>query len=93
MAKKRRITRESAKQKGEKFQKFIAERISKLLNIPCGKDELIESRGRSQSGTDIRLIGEAKELFPWSIEAKRQEKFAIPQWIEQAKVLPRVITY
>ena len=39
----------------------------------------------SQAGTDIRLIGRAKEEFPYSIECKNCESWAFPKWIKQAK--------
>ena len=82
---KRKITRRSAKQKGSNFQNWVAQNISKITGIPWGKDELIASREASQTGTDIRLIGDAKEIFPFACEAKRQEKWVIPEWIKQAK--------
>ena len=38
------------------------------------------------SGVDVILRGEAKKLFPFAVENKRQEKKSIPfTWIEQAK--------
>jgi hypothetical protein len=79
------ISIKSRKAKGRKFQIEIAKYISELLNIPYGKDELIASREMGQPGTDIRLLGKAKEEFPFSIEIKHQETWAIPAWIEQAK--------
>lgn len=75
----------SAKNKGARLQKWVAEKISTLLDIPCGKDELIASREMGQAGTDIRLIGKAKRLFKYSIECKNQESWALPAWIKQAK--------
>lgn len=75
----------SAKNKGARLQKWVAEKISTLLDIPCGKDELIASREMGQSGTDVRLIGKAKKLFKYSIECKNQESWALPAWIKQAK--------
>jgi len=87
---KRKITIAASKAKGRKLQQLIAANVSELLDIPCGKDCLIESRPGAQTGTDVILIGEALERFPFSVEAKYQEKFAIPQWIKQAKanILP-----
>jgi len=38
-----------------------------------------------QSGTDIRLIGEAKKAFPYAVECKNQETWSVAKWIEQAK--------
>ncbi len=79
------ISIKSRKAKGREFQKWIAIKIGKMLDIKVGKDELISSRPMGQSGVDIALIGKAKELFPFSIECKRQEKFSIPAWVKQAK--------
>ena len=38
-----------------------------------------------QSGTDIRLIGAAKEAFPFSVECKWQETWSVHQWVRQAQ--------
>jgi len=75
----------SRKAKGRLLQQWVAEKISNLLGIPWGKDELISSRPMGQAGTDLCLLGEAKKKFPYSIEVKRQEAMAIPSWIKQAK--------
>jgi hypothetical protein len=75
----------SAKAKGRKLQQWVASKISDLLNIPWGKNELIRSREASQSGTDVVLIGKAKDRFPYSIECKYHEKWNIQQFIKQAK--------
>ena len=85
MATKKRISVQSAKAKGRKLQQWVADKISKLTDIPWGKDELIASREMGQSGTDIRLIGKAKQLFPFSVECKWQETWSIPSFIKQAK--------
>lgn len=75
----------SRKAKGRNFQKWVAEKISKLLEIPYGPDELISSRPMGQAGTDVCLVGEAKKKFPYSVEVKWQETWAIPTWIKQTK--------
>ena len=75
----------SAKNKGVKLQNWVAEKISNMTGIPWGKDELIRARPMGQSGTDVSVIGRAKELFPYAIECKNCEKFSLPEWIEQAK--------
>ena len=85
MSGKKRITVSSAKAKGRRLQQLVAEKISKLTGIPFGKDELIESREMGQSGVDIKLIGEAREKFPYSVECKAQETWSVHSWIEQAK--------
>ena len=82
---KRKITRKSAKAKGRALQKWTAEKISYLLDIKTGKDELIESREMGQPGVDIKLYGDAAKRFPFSIECKNQEKWSIQTWIDQAK--------
>ena len=85
MKKKRKIQISSAKAKGRKLQQWVCEKISQILGIPWGKDEMIASREMGQSGTDVRLVGEAKKRFPFSIECKWQESWALPSWIKQAK--------
>ena len=79
--KKVKISIASAKAKGRRLQQFICTKISDLLNIPWGKDELIASREMGQSGTDIRLIGTAKKRFPYSVECKWQETWSIHSFI------------
>lgn len=75
----------SCKDKGRRLQNWIAQQISLLLDIPWGRDEQIESRPMGQSGTDIRLVADAKDRFPWSVEAKWQETWDVPGFIRQAK--------
>ena len=84
-ARKKRISTASAKQKGRELQKWVAAKISEVTGLPHGKDTDIESRPMGQSGTDIRLSKEAIRLFNFSVECKRQETWAVPAWIEQAK--------
>jgi len=79
------ISVSSRKAKGRKLQQWTAQKISELTGIPWGKDELIASREGAQAGTDIRLIGKALKLFPFSVENKFCESWAVHQWIEQAK--------
>lgn len=83
--KKKRISVAAAKSKGRRLQKKVASTISELLNIPCGKDELIESREMGQTGCDVKLIGEARRLFPYSIECKAQENWGVFSWLRQAQ--------
>ncbi len=80
-----KIKTSSAKSKGRSLQQWTCQKISELLNIPWGKDEMIASREASQTGTDVRLVGEAKEKFPYSVECKWQESWALPAWIKQAQ--------
>ena len=83
--KKKSISISSRKAKGRNLQKWIANKLSDISGIAIQKDGDIESRPMSQSGTDIILRGEALEIFPWSIEAKNQEKWSVLAWIRQAK--------
>jgi hypothetical protein len=82
---KRRIKPSSAKAKGRSLQQWVCQKISELLGIPWGKDELIASREMGQAGTDIRLMGEAQERFRFSVECKNQERWSILDWVEQAR--------
>ena len=75
----------SRKAKGRRLQKWIAEQISKVTQIPHGKGCLIESREMGQSGTDIKLYAQAAELYPFAIEAKNTERLSINESISQAK--------
>jgi hypothetical protein len=82
---KKTISIASRKQKGRKLQQWVCKKISEMLNIPWGPDELIASREMGQGSTDVRLIGKALELCSYSIECKAQESLSIPAWIRQAK--------
>lgn len=82
---KKTIGISSRKGKGRGLQKFVAEEISKLTGIPCGKDEEITSREMGQCGTDIRLSKRVLRLFPFSVECKNCESWSLPAWISQAK--------
>ena len=80
-----KIKPSSAKAKGRALQNWTCEKISELLGIPWGKDESIASREMGQPGTDIRLVGEAQERFPFSVECKWQESWSVLAWIKQAQ--------
>jgi len=82
---KRKIKHASAKAKGRVLQQWTCQKVSELLGVPWGKDELIASREASQSGTDVRLVGEAKTRFPFSVECKHHEAWSVAAWIKQAK--------
>ena len=85
---KKKITPQSAKTKGRRFQHWIASKISEITGFEwgaSGEDKPIESRAMGQSGADIRMESQVIEKFPFSIEAKNVEKWSIPNWINQAK--------
>jgi len=75
----------SAKAKGRRLQQWVAKQISKITGLPCGKDEVIESREMGQAGTDVKLYGLAKEKFPFSVECRNRETWSIPAFVEDAK--------
>lgn len=79
------IKTSSAKAKGRRLQQWVCEKVSNLLGLSWGPDEMIASREMGQNSTDVRLIGEAKERFPYSVECKAQEKMSVPAWVRQAK--------
>jgi len=83
--KKKRISVASAKSKARRLQNWTAEQISNLIGLPWGKDEMIAPREMGQPGVDVRLVGKAKKMFPFSVECKWQEKWHILSWIKQAK--------
>jgi len=82
---KKRISISAAKAKARRLQNWTAEKISELTGLPWGKDEVIAPREMGQSGTDVRLVGLAKEKFPYSVECKYQESWSVHSWIKQAK--------
>jgi hypothetical protein len=80
-----RISVQAAKSKGRELQKWVCEKVAELTGLSHGPDEPISSRPMGQSGTDVRLDTVACTLFPFSVECKRCESWAVHQWIEQAK--------
>jgi len=79
------ITPAARKAKGRRLQQWVCEQINKLTGLPWGKDQPIESRPMGQSGVDVRLETRALEQFPFSVECKFCETWAVPAWVEQAK--------
>jgi hypothetical protein len=83
-----RITVSSAKEKGRNLQYWVCTRISELLGIPYVQQDdscLIHSREMGQRGTDIALRGEARDRFPFDIEAKATKQFRIVDAVKQAE--------
>ena len=83
--KKKKISSSSAKDKGRRLQQWVCEKISTLIGLPWGADQPIESRPMGQSGCDVRLDALAAALFPFDVECKHQETWAIPAWVKQAQ--------
>jgi len=75
----------SAKGKGRRLQKLVAQMISELTGLECGPDCPIESRQMGQNGPDIRLDQSARRLFPFTVECKNTENWSLPSAIKQAQ--------
>lgn len=75
----------SRKAKARKLQQWVAEQLSNITGIPWGKDLDIESREMGQSGTDVKIRGEAKKYIPFDIECKSTERITLYADIKQAK--------
>ncbi len=82
---KKRITVQSAKQKGRIMQQWVCAQISNITGYSWGPDQPIESRPMGQAGPDVRLEKDVQRMFPFSVECKWQESWSIPAWIKQAK--------
>lgn len=74
----------SRKNKGARFQKYVAQKLSDLLGVPLEKDGDLDTRLMGDSGSDIILRGEAKKFYFDGIECKNQERLQIWQALEQA---------
>jgi hypothetical protein len=75
----------SAKAKGRIWQKQVACAIGDLLDLPVGYDEVVAPREMGQKGVDVKLTGEAFDRFPYDVECKHCEQWAVPTWIKQAQ--------
>ena len=80
-----KIKTSSCKAKGRRLQTWVAEQISNLTNIPCGKDEDIESRPMGQTGPDIRISEKVRKLFNFTVECQNSENWTIPKKIKQCQ--------
>jgi len=75
----------SRKAKGRRLQQWCCEQISRITGIPWGADDEIASREMGQAGVDVRLSPRLRKLFPFSVECKAQETWAIPAFVRQAQ--------
>lgn len=73
----------SAKAKGRRLQNQIRELI--LDAFPELHPDDVKSAIMGESGEDIKLSPAARNLFPYSVEAKNQEKLNIWSALEQAE--------
>lgn len=84
--KKKPISVASRKAKARRLQNYVAQCISKMLCIPVEKDGEIEGRPMGQTGRDVILRGDAKDLFIFhGIECKNQEALNIWDALKQAE--------
>lgn len=79
------ISISARKAKGRRLQQWAAKKIAEITGFEYGPDCEISSRPMGQSGTDVRMERQVLDLFPYSIECKAQENWAVPAWVEQAR--------
>ena len=72
----------SAKAKGRNLQKKVRELLIEYLKID---PEDIESRSMGAGGEDLIMAKAARNLFPYSIECKNQEKVNVWSAYKQAE--------
>lgn len=73
----------SAKAKGRVFQQKIRDLI--LENFKELEPDDVRSTGMGQPGEDLQLSPAARKVFPFAVEAKKQETTSIWQWMKQAE--------
>ena len=73
-----------AKAKGRAWQNHIRDLLREKYEGQLEPDDITGTL-MGESGCDIKLSPAARKLFPWSVEAKRQEKISLHAWWEQAK--------
>lgn len=71
----------SGKSKGRELQKYVASSICCEFGLP---ESDAVSRPMGSSGSDIMMSNQARKVFPFSIECKRQENLKIGPWMDQA---------
>ena len=72
---------QSAKAKGRRFQQWVRDKLIEVLDI---HPEDIESRSMGAGGEDLIMARAAREIFPYSIECKNQEKINLWESYKQA---------
>ena len=73
---------QSAKSKGRRLQQVIAASIRE--HFPILTEDDVRSTSMGAPGEDVQLSSLARSLFPYSIEAKNQERLNIWAAIDQA---------
>tara|TARA_R110002020_G_C16266583_1_gene770844 strand:+ start:1360 stop:1710 length:351 start_codon:yes stop_codon:yes gene_type:complete len=67
------MTPKSRKAKGRTLQNLIVEKI--LSSFPSLEKGDVKSAVMGEKGVDIKLSPKAKQLFPFNVECKNQERF------------------
>lgn len=75
-------TVQSRKAKGRRFQQWICELIRSSFGL---EEDDVQSRSMGAGGEDIMLSPKARSLFPFSVEAKNQEKLNVWEAFKQAQ--------
>jgi len=73
-------TSQSRKAKGRRLQQAVRQDLVDHLGIDPGD---ILSTAMGQGGCDLYLSPAARSVFPFGVEAKRQERISLPEWWEQ----------
>ena len=78
-----RMRPQSAKAKGRRLQQKVAADI--LNAFPSLTDDDVRSTSMGAAGEDVLLSSAAQQLFPYSVEAKNQERVNVWSAIAQAR--------
>lgn len=73
---------QSAKAKGRKLQQKVVEKV--LAKYPHLTERDVVSTGMGQGGIDVKLSEAAAQAFPFAVECKKLQKFAIYKHYDQA---------
>jgi len=74
---------QSAKAKGRRLQQWTRDQV--LESYPTLTEDDVRSTGMGQSGADLQLSTAAKELFPFEVECKNQERLNLWMSFEQCE--------
>ena len=75
----------SAKNKGKRLENRIGQDIADLLGVKFGPRRSVRRAFPGERGTDIVIMPPYREEFPFSVECKNQERWNVPQYIDQAR--------
>ncbi len=74
---------QSAKAKGRRLQIWVRDQV--LESYPKLTEDDVRSTGMGQGGADLQLSTAAKDVFPFEVEAKNQERINVWNSFEQAE--------